>query len=119
MKEKIANHKFSNKIFPDDFCDKYKIRLVMLVHAFSFKIAIARIGVPGVRGPTLVCLSAIDKISPEHFLNITVYWSFSWARGRGPYRVVVSTAAFHARVRGSVPSVGGLKEAKCFFPIHV
>ena len=31
--------------------------------------------------------------------------------GRGP-RVVVSTAAFHARVRGSVPSPGGLKEAK-------
>ena len=32
--------------------------------------------------------------------------------GGGP-RVVVSTAAFHARVRGSVPGLGGLKEAKC------
>ena len=32
--------------------------------------------------------------------------------GRGPYRVVVSTAAFHARVRGSVPSLGDLKETK-------
>ena len=32
-------------------------------------------------------------------------------RGGGP-RVVVSTAAFHARVRGSVPSHGGLKETK-------
>ena len=31
-------------------------------------------------------------------------------RGGGP-RVVVSTAAFHARVRGSVPGLGGLKEA--------
>ena len=31
--------------------------------------------------------------------------------GRGP-RVVVSTAAFHARVRGSVPGLGGLKEKK-------
>ena len=31
--------------------------------------------------------------------------------GRGP-RVVVSTAAFHARVRGSVPRLGGLKETK-------
>ena len=30
-------------------------------------------------------------------------------RGGGP-RVVVSTAAFHARVRGSVPGLGGLKE---------
>ena len=29
-------------------------------------------------------------------------------------RVVVSTAAFHARVRGSVPGLGGLKETKLF-----
>ena len=29
----------------------------------------------------------------------------------GP-RAVVSTAAFHARVQGSVPRLGGLKEAK-------
>ena len=38
------------------------------------------------------------------------YWT-----GGGP-RVVVSTAAFHARVRGSVPSLGGLKETKLFLP---
>ena len=31
--------------------------------------------------------------------------------GGGP-RVVVSTAAFHARVRGSVPGLGGFKETK-------
>ena len=31
--------------------------------------------------------------------------------GGGP-RVVVSTAAFHARDRGSVPGLGGLKETK-------
>ena len=37
--------------------------------------------------------------------------------GEGP-RVVVSTAVFHARVRGSIPGLGGLKETKCFFPIH-
>ena len=36
-------------------------------------------------------------------------------KGGGP-RVVVSTAAFHARVRGSVPGVGGLKETKMFLP---
>ena len=36
-------------------------------------------------------------------------------KGGGP-RVVVSTAAFHARVRGSVPGLGGLKETKMFFP---
>ena len=35
--------------------------------------------------------------------------------GGGP-RVVVSTAAFHARVRGSVPGLGGLKKIKMFFP---
>ena len=35
--------------------------------------------------------------------------------GGGP-RVVGSTAAFHARVRGSVTGLGGLKEAKMFLP---
>ena len=35
--------------------------------------------------------------------------------GGGP-RVVVSTAAFHARVRCSVPGLGGLKETKMFLP---
>ena len=35
--------------------------------------------------------------------------------GGGP-RVVVSTAAFHARVQGSVPGLGGLKETKMFLP---
>ena len=38
-----------------------------------------------------------------------------FATGGGP-RVVVSTAAFHARVRGSVPGLGGLKETKLFLP---
>ena len=36
-------------------------------------------------------------------------------RGGGP-RVAVSTAAFHARVRGSVPGLGGLKGTKKFLP---
>ena len=35
--------------------------------------------------------------------------------GGGP-KVVVSTAAFHARVRGSFPGLGGLKETKMFLP---
>ena len=35
--------------------------------------------------------------------------------GGGP-RVVVSTAAFHARARASVPGLGGLKETKMFLP---
>ena len=43
---------------------------------------------------------------------------FMWFRrvmGGGP-RVVVSTAALHARVRGSVPGLGGLEETKMFLP---
>ena len=35
--------------------------------------------------------------------------------GGGP-RVVVSTAALHARVRGSFPGLCGLKESKMFLP---
>ena len=35
---------------------------------------------------------------------------------QGGPRVVVITAAFHARVRGSVPGVGGLKVTKMFLP---
>ena len=38
-----------------------------------------------------------------------------YTRGGGP-RVVVSTAAFHARVWGSVPGLGALKETKMFLP---
>ena len=41
--------------------------------------------------------------------------AFNSTLGGGP-RVVVSTAAFHARVRGSVPGLGGLKETKLFLP---
>ena len=40
---------------------------------------------------------------------------FFCLRGGGP-RVVVSTAAFYARVRGSVPGLGGFKETKMFLP---
>ena len=36
-------------------------------------------------------------------------------KGGGP-SVVVSTAAFHARARGSVPRLGGFKETKMFLP---
>ena len=35
-----------------------------------------------------------------------------WMGEKHSRRVVVSTAAFHARVRGSVPGLGGLKETK-------
>ena len=57
------------------------------------------------------------------FSHISPPFWFSWASchhdfaflGGGP-RVVVSTAAFHARVRGSAPGLGGLKETKVFLP---
>ena len=48
----------------------------------------------------------------QHCTNVSSAYRASWkVRGGGP-RVVVSTAAFHARVRGSVPGLGGLKETK-------
>ena len=52
-------------------------------------------------------LNLLDTIS---YLGLTLS---SRGKGGGP-RVVVSTAAFHARVRGSVPGLGGLKETKMF-----
>ena len=55
-----------------------------------------------IEGTTTYCLS----------LDVSV---LSVVMGGGP-RVVVSTAAFHARVRGSVPGLGGLEETKMFLP---
>ena len=40
-----------------------------------------------------------------------ISYTISSFKGGGP-RVVVSTAAFHARDRGSVPGLGGLKETQ-------
>ena len=51
---------------------------------------------------------------PLH-LSLTGLLSLSALLGGGP-KIVVSTAAFHARVRGSVPGLGGLKETKMFLP---
>ena len=50
-----------------------------------------------------------------YFYPLEVVSRYLILLGGGP-RVVVSTAAFHARVRGSVPSLGGLKETKMFLP---
>ena len=44
---------------------------------------------------------------------ITAYVTFVVGGGPG---VMVSTAVFHARVRGSFPGLGGLKERKIFLP---
>ena len=55
-------------------------------------------------------LSPIQHSLVDEFVNLL----------GGGSRVVVSTAAFHARVRLFVPGLGGLeKKQKCFFPIHL
>ena len=46
---------------------------------------------------------------------LTIRFLFLSSEGGSP-RVVVSTAAFQARVRGSVAGLGGLKETKMFLP---
>ena len=57
----------------------------------------------------------------NNVVDLPVFWRSARVEclpqglGGGP-RVVVSTAAFHARVRGSVPGLGGLKETKMFLP---
>ena len=62
-----------------------------------------------VKSPGLLCLQKYcallyDELMALH--NVTC---------RSP-RVVVSTAAFHARVQGSIPGLDGLKETKMFLP---
>ena len=54
----------------------------------------------------------VHNLSGTHAVN---HVSSLLLEGGGP-RVVVSTAAFHARVPGSVPGLGGLKETKMFLP---
>ena len=55
------------------------------------------------------------SIKPENIYEWELCVALGAVAGGGP-RVVVSTAAFHARVRGSVPGLGGLKETKLFLP---
>ena len=56
---------------------------------------------------------AIEEVNNIVMIMESVLFEEQW--GGGP-RVVVSTAAFHVRVRGSVPGLGGLKETKMFLP---
>ena len=53
-------------------------------------------------------------------LSSTTYAIWDWKKNNPKTipRVVVSTAAFHARVRGSVPGLGGLKETEKLFLPH-
>ena len=60
-------------------------------------------------------LSVTESPYNTELLRVSEEEQFVSSQGGGP-RVVVSTAAFHARVRGSVPGIGGLKETKLFLP---
>ena len=60
---------------------------------------------------SLLTLCAV--VHCETYIGISSYRTLVVGGGPG---VVVSTAAFHARVRGSVPSLGGFKETKMFLP---
>ena len=64
---------------------------------------------------SIFTLSAPHEKTQGGKQNFTQVTGLPGASGGGP-RVVVSTAAFNARVRGSVPGLGGLKETKMFLP---
>ena len=74
------------------------------------------------RTPSLPSYTILSGVFFQWFAISTAVDSYIYGKicpvpdvGGGP-RVVVSTAAFHARVRGSVPGLGGLKETKLFLP---
>ena len=73
---------------------------------------------PGTCSVQRPCTNAgimLDHAVPPSATPVQIYPTPCHNGGGGP-RVVVSTAAFHARVRGSVPGLGGLKETKMFLP---
>ena len=69
------------------------------------------LGVLRIVGRVIISDNEFDIMTNIYF----AYCPLLHPLGGGP-RVVVSTAAFHARVRGSVPGLGGLKETKMFLP---
>ena len=69
----------------------------------------------GCNQPRLVrsmSMTTLPKIGPlvAALVQLCVIYSCSWSQTGGGPRVVVSTAAFHARVRGLCPSLRGFKE---------
>ena len=69
-------------------------------------VAVARHNLAGENVNKIVSRKRVNVNDPPLSVTLT---------GGAP-RVVVSTAAFHARVRDSVPGLGGLKETKLFLP---
>ena len=64
--------------------------------------------------PLFLCLLYIYSSEASSTMKFLVFLLRAYT-GRGP-RLVVSTAAFHVRVRSSFPGFGGLKETKMFLP---
>ena len=62
-------------------------------------------------GPSFFFFQVQEGVMEEE----NFWWILILIAGGGP-RVVVSTVALHARVRGSVPGLGGFKETKMFLP---
>ena len=63
----------------------------------------------------VACISHFNMFKGPTIRSLGGGISFADKLGGGP-GVVVSTAAFHARVRGSVPGLGGLNETKDVSP---
>ena len=59
---------------------------------------------------------AISNMGFKKMMIVFSRWEECFSDNLFYPRVVVSTAAFHARARGSVPGLGGLKETKMFLP---
>ena len=93
-------------------------RLSLYVHKGGLKPSAGRLKNSGVWKITLLewarsVIKECDLHSIKCCLCICTLYEACW--GGGP-RVVVSTVAFHARVRGSVPGLGDFKETKMFLP---
>ena len=85
--------------------------LLFLIHfLFKSKYAYSLYCIVGSRRNRDIEYSNPDCLSGLDFLILCLR-----LEGGGP-RVVVSTVAFHARVRGSVLGFGGLEETKMFLP---
>ena len=64
----------------------------------------------------IISVQSRREVTPYFERKKSLPFSFALQKGWVAYRVVVSTAAFHARARGSLPGRGGLKETKMFLP---
>ena len=63
-----------------------------------------------------VCTFYHHSAAAKHSTPLSVLSPVQHSLLGGDPNVVVSTAAFHARFRGSFPSLGGLKETKMVLP---